>query len=167
MMTVVSMSSVTTGTTRRRRGEARRGGARGARSGGARRRRFDAVTTRETRANASVDGMKDARALAPTRGVGRERSWRRSGRRRRRRRRGRGRRRARGGARRVPAAPRRRWGGGGGDESRDEVKRGKDPETRVLDRHADLIIDAHYIPIGHLRRGHRIVRFARRRTRWL
>ena len=73
-MTVVSMSSVTTGTTRRRRGEARRGVARAARGAAERGGdAFDAVTTRETRANASVDGMKDARALAPTRGVGRER----------------------------------------------------------------------------------------------
>ena len=73
MMTVVSMSSVPTGTSRRRRGEASRGVARARAERRSAAARVDAVATRETRANASVDGMKDARALAPTRGVGRER----------------------------------------------------------------------------------------------
>ena len=153
-MTVVSMSSsVTTGMTRRRRGEARRGVARAARGaaerGGDER---DAVTTRETRANASVDGMKDARALAPTRGVGRERvvatvgtsSTAAATRAREATSSGRGARAASLGGAAVVV-------GGAAAVAMNRVMKaksgGKDPEMRVLDRYADLIVDAYDIPI--------------------
>ena len=152
-MTAVSISSVSTGTTRRRRGEARRGVAR-AECGAAERRgdEFDAVTTRETRANASVDETKDARALAPNRGVGRERVV------------------ATVGTSSTVAATRAREAtssgrgaraaslggaavvvGGAAAVAMNRVMKaksgGKDPEMRVLDRYADLIVDAYDIPI--------------------